>query len=377
MPKNSPAELVLMFGSEEMPCDHENGIQISSRSSNRVLVFRDGRIPIYGKCLTFGGPTTRWLTDEDSKQAAAAEITLGEQKVARIGYDLFYEIRHLLTQGQPLVHAGTPALEMHIALMRDLITTCSIPLVELPPIPAGYSFIGCLTHDVDHVGVRNHKCDHTMFGFLYRATVGSVINFLAGRKSARQLAINWRAALSLPFVYLGLAKDFWYQFEEYRQIEKGLSSTFFLIPKKDDPGEDANGRRPAKRAARYDVAELANHLQKLQSHGHEIGLHGINAWRDSVFGREELERIAALTGKSELGVRMHWLFFDEQSPAGDLGGRAMSVSRQHFLVRGTAEPENTEGRFDKALERGHAVAGIGVLVCPVRCAGERSNPRQP
>src|SRR5438876_5215843 len=106
-------------------------------------------------------------------------------------------------------------MEMHIALLRDLITGCSISLVEIPPVPAGYSFTVCLTHDVDHVGIRNHKCDHTMFGFLYRATIGSVINVCKGRRSLRQLAANWAAAISLPLVHLGLAKDFWYQFDRY------------------------------------------------------------------------------------------------------------------------------------------------------------------
>jgi hypothetical protein len=61
--------------------------------------------------------------------------------------------------------------------------------------------------------------------------------------------------------------------------------------------------------------ELTDHLRNLQGHGHEIGVHGIDAWRDKTKGREELERISSLTGRSEMGVRMHWLFFDEQSPA--------------------------------------------------------------
>lgn len=48
--------------------------------------------------------------------------------------------------------------------------------------------------------------------------------------------------------------------------------------------------------------------------GCEIGLHGIDAWRDSSCGREELEEIRRITGAREVGVRMHWLYFDEQSP---------------------------------------------------------------
>ncbi len=48
--------------------------------------------------------------------------------------------------------------------------------------------------------------------------------------------------------------------------------------------------------------------------GCEVGLHGIDAWLDSSKGREELEEIRRLTGASEIGVRMHWLYYDQQSP---------------------------------------------------------------
>jgi peptidoglycan/xylan/chitin deacetylase (PgdA/CDA1 family) len=154
-----------------------------------------------------------------------------------------------------------------------------------------------------------------MFGFLYRATFGSPLDFFKGKKTLEQVGVNWMAAASLPFVHLGIIKDFWYQFDRYAEIEKGLPSTFFLIPKKGESGQDAGGQRPAKRAASYDVAELAETLKKLEATGHEIGVHGIEAWRDAVKGREELDCISRLTGATEIGVRMHWLFFDEGSPA--------------------------------------------------------------
>jgi hypothetical protein len=51
----------------------------------------------------------------------------------------------------------------------------------------------------------------------------------------------------------------------------------------------------------------------LARHGCEVAVHGIDAWHDARRGREELERIAALTGKSRIGVRMHWLLGDEHT----------------------------------------------------------------
>jgi hypothetical protein len=123
------------------------------------------------------------------------------------------------------------------------------------------------------------------------------------------------AALSLPLVHLGLAKDFWYTFEQYKDLEEGLGSTFYFIPVKGNPGKTREGRGPATRAAKYDVTELSEEVRRLSACGYEIGVHGIDAWRDLESGRAEMRRIAELTGKSEHGVRMHWLFYDENAPA--------------------------------------------------------------
>jgi hypothetical protein len=314
VPKTN-AKLVLIYDGEINPFDRANEVQIRPQGSKKMLLYRGAPVPIYGNSLTFGAAAGQPLVDERLNEAALLEINLNRQTFVRIGYDLFQEIRHLLTTGQPVDHAQIPTLEIHIALLRDLIVGRSIPLVEIPPVPEGHSFIACLTHDADHVGIRNHKFDHTAFGFLYRATIGSAIDVLKRKKTLKQLAANWKAALSLPFVHMGLAKDFWHQFDHYVEIEKGLASTFFMIPEKGKSGRDADGHSPAKRAASYDAAELAENLKQLAVSGHEVGVHGIEAWRDAAAGREEWERISKLTGVSELGVRMHWLFFDGQSPA--------------------------------------------------------------
>jgi peptidoglycan/xylan/chitin deacetylase (PgdA/CDA1 family) len=131
----------------------------------------------------------------------------------------------------------------------------------------------------------------------------------------REVAANWAAVCSLPWIHLGLARDPWYQFDHYVRIEDGRPSTFFVIPKKGEPGRDAAGRIHPRRAARYDAADLVGHFKELREAGCEVGLHGIDAWRDAASGRGEFDRIARLTGASELGVRMHWLYFDEQSPS--------------------------------------------------------------
>ena len=312
-PGKSSARLVLVYGVGQRAFDQEHGIEILSQFSNTVLSYDGDRIPVYRDCLTFRNAGICPFLHEPTHEPASLEIASPGQTWLRVGFDLFQEIRHLLTRGQPLAHARIPTLEMHIAVLRDLIISHAIPLIEIPPIPAGYRFIVCLTHDVDHVGIRNHKCDHTMFGFLYRATIGSLISFCRGRRSAGYLAANWMAAFSLPFVHLGLAKDFWNQFDRYVDLEEGLNSTFFVIPKKGDPGRNADGPASARRAARYGIADIADQVQRLISARCEIALHGIDAWHDVGKGRTELETIQHLTGESEIGVRMHWLFFDQNS----------------------------------------------------------------
>src|SRR5205807_1333371 len=114
-------------------------------------------------------------------------------------------------------------------LLRDWITRSGVPLVEIPPVPEGHKFIACLTHDIDHPVLRNHRFDHTMLGFLYRSTLGSAISVFRGKMHIRSLWKNWVAAVSLPFVHLGIAKDFWRDFDRYLEIEAGHGSTYFVI----------------------------------------------------------------------------------------------------------------------------------------------------
>ena len=124
------------------------------------------------------------------------------------------------------------------------------------------------------------------------------------------------AALKLPLVHMGLAKDFWREFDDrYLELEKGLPSTFFVIPFKNYPGRTSHGPAPEFRAARYGAQDIADSITKILAAGCEVGLHGIDAWLDSSKGQEELEEIRRLTGISEIGVRMHWLYYDQQSPA--------------------------------------------------------------
>ncbi len=254
------------------------------------------------------------MTVKGTAEVVGIEINRGDEKVLRIGFDLFQEISFLLSSGQPEDYASIPTLDIHILMLRNWILSCGIHVLEIPPVPAGYAFMTCLTHDVDFLRIRNHRFDHTVFGFVYRALFGSLIDFLRGRASWRKLLKNWKAVVCLPCVYLGIVEDFWVQFDRYVEVEKGLGSTFFMIPFKDQPGKGVSGQAPKRRAARYDISDVESHVKRLVSKGCEIGVHGIDAWRDSEKGNEEFKRISRAVGRSDIGIRMHWLFYNDQSP---------------------------------------------------------------
>jgi hypothetical protein len=308
------ARLIVVYASRELPFDAVAQIQSAPLGKDDCRLSCKGmRIPLYGESAAFREKRSGNAEEIASEPVLHLRDT-GAASVIRIGYDLFYEVRVLLTAGQPVANAGIPTLELHIALLRDLIVSCGIPLVEIPPVPEGYRFLACLTHDVDHPLLRRHRFDHTMFGFLYRSTIGSLIDSLRGRAPLRNLLKNWAAACKLPLVHLGLAKDFWLEFGAYTRLEHGLPSSFFVIPFKGCSGRIGLAHAPSRRASAYGASDIAEQIRELMSAGCEIGLHGIDAWLDSSSGSSELEQIRQITGAHEIGVRMHWLYFDEQSP---------------------------------------------------------------
>jgi len=309
------AKVALVYAGRKTHFDVHQKIQTGRQARHgSVFSYQGNRIPIYGDSITFSERESSLLTEEGSSECAAFLEESSDKVLARIGYDLFAEVRSLLTVGQPVANATVPALELHIAFLRDLITGSGVSLVEIPPMPHGYQFLACLTHDVDHPSIRQHKCDRTVFGFLYRAVFASLGRLFRGQMSVQDLFRNWAAALTLPLVQLGLAKDFWREFaDRYLELEAGLRSTFFVIPFKNRPGSKSDGPAPSLRAARYRAQDIADTIRKLTNAGCEVALHGIDAWLDSSEGHEELREIRHLTGASAIGVRMHWLYYNQQS----------------------------------------------------------------
>ena len=310
------AKLVLIYNSEKIRFDIENGINVTVAPQNGALLKIKGmQVPIYGKTSTFDTSTNTITKFETTTgQVAGIEIRKADGRIIRLGFDLFQEIRFLLTCGQPVEFSRIPTLDWHISILREWILESGVPLIEIPPVPPGYRFACCLTHDIDFAGIRRHKFDHTILGFLYRALLGSLRNVITGKGSWTKLYRNWKAAFILPAVYMGIAEDFWMPYNRYREIEKDLHSTFFIIPFKNDLGLGHENKKNSRRATRYDCSDIREEINGLLLQGCEIGVHGIDAWQDTEKGLREFDRIRQITGTSEMGIRMHWLYFNDQSP---------------------------------------------------------------
>ncbi len=260
-------------------------------------------------------PHTPILKILGTDEVVGVEYHAQGQKIIRIGYDLFGEVEYLLSNGQPPDQALFPTLDIHIGLLRRWIVDAGICLVEIPPVPSGYGFVACLTHDVDFVNMRDHQLlDRSVLGFIARSIFPKNLRDAHSKIVWSRIVKNWRALLSLPAVYLGLSRDIWFDIDRYMELERGLGSTFYFIPLKGHPGESRGRTEPHWRAASYDVKEYRALVNELKRDRAEIGVHGIDAWQDTDLGAREGSILRSLCGEGSVGIRMHWLYFSQESP---------------------------------------------------------------
>lgn len=307
------ADVCVLYGASQRVWDRRGDANVE-QICGPVEVHSGGeRFPIYTSVARFdrpdgAGPLTSGGYPIEYRRSC------GYRTIWRVGYDLFAEVRHLLTTGQPVSQAQIPTLEHHIAVLRRLLGSSGVSFVEIPPRPDGFEFACCLTHDLDFFGIRRHTADRTLAGFVLRASIGTLADFLRGRRPLSEVLRNWVALCSLPAVLLGIAPDFWRPFDDYAKVEDGLPSTFFLVPFKGRPGVGPDGAVDATRAVAYEAADIRNEVSGAISRGSEVAVHGIDAWRDADAGRKEIAQLTAVTAQKRTGVRMHWLYFSDQSP---------------------------------------------------------------
>jgi hypothetical protein len=309
------ARVLLVFAAVATPDDARLGHETHVAPAGCTLEAEGLVLPLYGPVVTLGGAGSPRATVAGAPSPIVMRSSHAGQTILRCGYSLFHEVQALLTEGQPIEHAAVPTLDLHIALLRRWIVEAGVALVEIPPVPPACAFLACLTHDVDFLGIRRHRADATLLGFLLRATVGSALDVVRGRRTLRQLARNLAAVLKLPLVHLRLLPDPWLPFEKYAEVERDLRSTFFLVPFANRPGRGLAGPSHPRRAVKYGAQDARAWVEWLRARGAEVAVHGIDAWHDVKSAREERAAVAAVAGEHDLGVRMHWLFLAPDSLA--------------------------------------------------------------
>ncbi len=158
---------------------------------------------------------------------------------------------------------------------------------ELPvELPAGCRFGVCLSHDVDHLGLREHFVD----GFLLRYAVNIGRQNFLGRFRPGQALAAWARLAGVPF-----GRDPWNVLETLLEAERraGVCSTWFVA-----------ARRGLGIAYSPDAMTAA--VQRLVAAGQEVGLHG-QAQEDAAALAAEAADIAAAAGAPIRGLRMHYL----------------------------------------------------------------------
>jgi hypothetical protein len=308
------AALVIIYNSQRIPYDAGKNYTLQENKKTGLVTFFDAQLPLYCHSSTVMMEDTPISLDHTGTLMVRIEDDKNKTTVYRLGYDLFDEARHLLTQGQPPQHAHIPTLDIHIDILRTIILCSGLHVVEIPPTPAGYEIIGCLTHDVDFVNIRDHFFDHSFFGFCYRALITSAVDLVKGRISARKVLKNYLSVLSLPLVFAGILKDPWERSQHYVSLEKKYKSSFFFIPLKNSAGRNLNND-PSHwmRAAQYNITKVKNIIAYLKDNNKEIGLHGIDAWAAVESAAAEKKLLEKESGSSPAGTRMHWLYFSEKS----------------------------------------------------------------
>ena len=313
MNRTPNAKLVILFGADKKEIDEQYHLDVIEVKEKKLPAMDGKEIPIYGRLAVlegYGKPILRLLGGQEN---IGIVIDTGKHRLFRIGYNPFEELKIMFIHGQPREFSLTSTLEFHISIIRRILVSYGAQLLEVPPVPNGYPFICCLTHDVDFLGVKYHKFDHTFLGFLFRGVVVSGIRAVQQRKWS-EFGMNLRSVFSIPFIFIGLKKDFWNQLDAYLTLEKDLVSTFFFIPFSNKPGRPHYKMSHAKRACKYKIENHVNDIRNLCSKGREIAVHGIDSWLDTAEGINERRAISRICGQTAVGIRMHWLYYDSESP---------------------------------------------------------------
>ncbi|MDR3602410.1 MAG: hypothetical protein P4L49_18315 [Desulfosporosinus sp.] len=252
-------------------------------------------------------------------------------RLKTLAFNLGQEGTRLLMDGREYSEkdVSRPSLDLMLEEIRKVLHQEVKNYLELPPIPWGYAYAMTLTHDIDILSLKEMPIARTFLGYFYRSSVLNWKRWRAGKvETSEHFRTIWEMARTWAAKF-GLGQDVWQRaLPTLLALEKrlGVRSSLYFMSFPEQPGilpehlrkdkehdkEKETNSAPANRASFYDVAQHKNLLTSLEAGGWEAGVHGIDAWHDVPAARAEHGRIAGLTGQAEIGIRMHWLYF--QSP---------------------------------------------------------------
>lgn len=264
------------------------------------------------------------IKNSERKLILACGPVTGEKaglRVVNLHFDLGNKAAQLLMQGREYKNkdANLPTLDLMLDEIRKVLHREVKNWLELPPIPWGYSYAMTLTHDIDILSLKEMPIARTFLGYFYRSSIlnwrrwrEKKVTTSEFRRTLGEMLMTWGAKL-------GLGKDVWERaLPELLELERRLkvrSSLYFMpFPRKAGILPCSKPRKnqsaPLNRASFYNVFEKKELLKRLEGEGWEVGVHGIDAWYSTADAKAELERISACTDKFDIGVRMHWLYFE-------------------------------------------------------------------
>lgn len=179
---------------------------------------------------------------------------------------------------------------------------------------ASYTLV--LTHDIDFISLRKHPVfSNVTAEFFKRSLWINLTRMFRGELHLHYYLDSIKWCIVYPFVKLGWHPDPWEKsMNDIIEIEKkyNVRSTFFFIPFANRDGSVRVGTPAKGRAIKYDIREYKDLLQRLETGGWEVGVHGLDAHISLKDAKDELEVIKfLLPAKKKFGLRMHWLFQSE------------------------------------------------------------------
>jgi hypothetical protein len=241
-------------------------------------------------------------------------------RLKKMTFNLGLEATRLLMEGRDYTEAqvNEPVLDQILQELRSVLSREVKNFLELPPIPWGCNYMMTLTHDLDILSLKEMPIARTFLGYFYRSSIVNWKRWRTGKVKTSEFSQTLWEMVRTWAAKFGFGHDVWQRaLPMLLNLERrlGVRSSLYFMPFPGKPGilpkASAEGiEAPSNRASYYDVTQHQELLTRLEEEGWEAGVHGIDAWHSAQAAQAEHRRVSQLTGQKELGVRMHWLYFN-------------------------------------------------------------------